>query len=182
MKSGSNFALAIGIILLMVALFLLGGGLWLLGNTIVNWWIPAIIAFIPAVVTALPLMPRWQWLFGFSKAVYTLPFHLVVTGSVVFFMFLGLNYWGSDKNTAHIEHTTVVEKFRKEHTRYRRVSRNRRVPDGTYHTWHLKLQFPDGRTKNREVTFSAYRRTRVGSTRDLNMERGLFGLPVIKSR
>lgn len=182
MKSGSNSALTIGIILLLVALFLLGGALWLLGNTLVEWWIPVTIAVVPAAVTAMPLLPRWQWLFGFRKAIATLPIHLFFMSSVVFFMLLGVNYWGTDKSTAHTEHTTVVAKFRKEHTRYRRVSRNHRVPDGKYHTWHLTLQFADGRTKNMEVPFSTYRNTRKGATRDLSIERGLFGMQVIKSR
>ena len=180
MKPGSTMSTIIGVVLLFVALFLLGGGLSLLGNTMVEWWVPAIVAAIPAIATAIPLIPRWSHLFGFSKPIYTLPFHLLLVGSVTFFLFLGLNRWCADKSTAHVEHTTVIEKYRKEHTRYRRVSRNRHVPDGKYHTWHLKLQFPDGRIKDTEATFSTYRGIRKGSVRDLTIERGLFGMPVIE--
>lgn len=180
MKSGSTAALVIAVILMFVALFLLGAGLALLGNTFVAWWIPAIVAIVPAAATALPLMPRWQHLLGFSKLIATLPFHLLLVGSVTFFLFLGINQWCADKGTAHVEHTTVIEKFRKEHTRYRRVSRNRRVPDGKYYSWHLKLQLADGRTINREVPLSTYRNTSTGSHRDLTLAIGFFGFPVIK--
>lgn len=179
LKSGSNAALGIGIALLFVALVLLAGGVALLGRTLVAWWIPAAIAAVPAIATAMPMMPRWQFLFGFSKPLYALPFHLFTVGAITFFLFLGINRWCADKSTAHTEQTTVVEKFRKEHTRYRRVGRNRRVPDGHYHTWHLKLQFSDGRTKDMEVPFTTYRNAREGSHRELTVERGLFGMTVI---
>lgn len=180
MKQGSTAGLITGIVLLFAAIFLLGGGLSLLGNTLVKWWIPAIVAIIPAVATAIPMISRWQHLFGFSKPIAALPFHLIVVGRITFFLFLGINRWGADKSTAHIESTTVVEKSSKEHTRYRRVSRNHRVPDGKYRTWHIKLRFADGRTIDREVPFSAYRAIRIGSHRDLTLERGLFGIPVIE--
>ena len=65
MKPGSTMSTIIGVVLLFVALFLLGGGLSLLGNTMVEWWVPAIVAAIPAIATAIPLIPRWSHLFGF---------------------------------------------------------------------------------------------------------------------
>ena len=37
MKPGSTMSTIIGVVLLFVALFLLGGGLSLLGNTMVEW-------------------------------------------------------------------------------------------------------------------------------------------------
>lgn len=174
--------LVIFCVILFSAFIMLAIGIAILGNTLINWWATLPIALLPAISTAIPFQSRWRTLSGFSNPIANAATHIFVAGSLIFFLFLGLNYWGADKSTAHVEHTTIIDKHSKEHTRYRRVGRNRRVPDGKYNTWHLTLEFADGRQKDTEVTATTYRRSRIGNHRDITLQRGLFSIPVIKNR
>ena len=174
--------LVIFCVILFSAFIMLAIGIAIFGNTLINWWATLPIALLPAISTAIPFQSRWRTLSGFSNPIANAATHIFVAGSLIFFLFLGLNYWGADKSTAHVEHTTIIDKHSKEHTRYRRVGRNRRVPDGKYNTWHLTLEFADGRQKDTEVTATTYRRSRIGNHRDITLQRGLFSIPVIKNR
>ncbi|MDE6809935.1 MAG: hypothetical protein K2J42_07615 [Muribaculaceae bacterium] len=179
-KSGANWRTIVLVVVLLVSFILLGIGIAFYGNTLTKWWVPVMPAAVVAAVTVPVLAPRWRSLTESGSMIYNGACHLFAMFSLVYFLFLGSNYFMVDDSTLVVEKTEVISKYSKEHTRYRRVSRNRRVPDGHYYTYHILLRFPDGREKEQEVQLKSYNRIRTGSTRDIKVEKGLWGLSVIK--
>lgn len=181
MKQGSRFSLILFVAILLASILMLGAGMAIFGRTIVKWWIPVAIALVPAILTAPLLMRRWEKLSDIPNRAVNIIIHIFVGGSVLYFALLGLNMAGADVKGEHVETTTVIQKYSKEHTRYRRVGRGRNIPNGTYKTYHIVLEFSDGRLKEQELPLSSYRNVRTGQHRDLKVARGLFGMPVIEN-
>lgn len=179
-RQGSGWSTAILVTVLVISFFLLGGGLYLYANSLTQWWVPTLAAAMVALGSAPMLARKWERLTNVKYWIVNLLCHLFVVGSISFFAFLGINYWGADKATDVTENTEIVGKYRKSHTRYRRVSRHHRVPDGEYYTYHLLLKFSDGRDKEIEIPFSSYRKAKVGGHRKLHVQDGLLGIKVIK--
>lgn len=175
-----NWRTILLVIVLFVAFLLLCFGIVIYGNTLIKWWLPVIPAAILAAGTIPVLAMRWKSLTESDSIILNGACHLFVVFSLVYALFLGSNYYMADDSTIVVEQTEVVKKYSKEHTRYRRVGRNRRIPDGHYYTYHILLRFPDGREKSQEVQLKAYNRIRTGSHRDIKVEQGLWGVPVIK--
>ncbi|MDE5845275.1 MAG: hypothetical protein K2H32_02925 [Muribaculaceae bacterium] len=179
-KSGSNWRTIVLVVVLFISFVMFGFGLAIYGNTLTKWWIPVVPALTFAAVTTPLFVKRWRGLTESRSSIYNAACHIFTAFSVAYFLFLGCNYFFADDSTLVVEKTEVVKKYSKTHTRYRRVSRNRRVPDGHYFTYHILLRFSDGREKEQEVKLQSYNRIRTGSTRDVKVENGLFGLAVIK--
>ena len=103
------------------------------------------------------------------------------TGSLFCSLVMGLNYLCADKASQHEVRAEITGKWQKKHTRYRHVGRRHHaIPQGSYNTYHIKLEFPDGRTKEMSVSLSEYNRARTGRFRTLEVADGLFWMPVIK--
>ncbi len=179
-RQGSRWSMAILIAVLFISFFLLGGGLFFYANSLTQWWVPTLAAAMVALGTAPMLARKWERLTDVKYRIVNFLCHIFVVGSITFFAFLGVNYWGADKNSDVTEKAEIVGKYTKSHTRYRRVSRNRRVPDGEYNTYHLMLRFSDGRQKEIELPFSSYRPAKIGEYRELHVQDGLLGIRVIK--
>ena len=179
-KTGSNWRTIVLVAVLFISFIMFGFGLAIYGNTLTKWWIPVVPAITFAAVTTPIFIKRWHSLTESYSLIYNGVCHLFTTFSVAYFLFLGCNYFMADDSTLVVEKTEVVKKYSKAHTRYRRVGRNRRVPDGHYYTYHILLRFSDGREKEQEVILQSYNRIRTGSSRDVKVEKGLFGLSVIK--
>lgn len=168
------------VIIIFAAFVLLGIGAALQGHTLVSWWIPAGAAAIPATLTAPVFARCWDKLSDFHTPLANGVIHLFVAGATIYFLVLTVNMAGADRSGEHVERTTVVEKFSREHTRQRRVGLHRYVPAGTYNTYHIVVEFADGRRKEQELSFSSYRNIRTGQSRDLTVARGLLGMNVIE--
>jgi hypothetical protein len=180
LQQGSKLSLGLLIFILLASFICLGFGVAIYGHTITKWWIPVIPAAMVALGTAPMIFRKWERLVDMNSRIVNFLCHIFVFGSITYFLFLGLNDWCADPETIAVEHTEVIGKYQKAHTRYRRVSRRSRVADGQYYTYHIVVRFEDGREKELEVPFNTYRRTRNGSHRDLTVEKGLFGISVIK--
>lgn len=179
-RQGSKLNYVTLIILLLAAFIMLGFGVAIYANSITQWWVPVIPAAMVALGTAPMIYFRWERFTDTGSKIANFLCHIFVFGSITYFLFLGVNYWCADPETKVVEQTEVIDKYQKQHTRYRRVSRNRRVPDGHYYTYHLLLRFNDGREKEIEVKFDTYRKTRNGGHRNVSLEKGFFGITVIK--
>lgn len=106
---------------------------------------------------------------------------LIIAGTLTYFALLGCNYWFSDPTSQVKEQVTVIEKFRKEHQRYRRVGRNRMAPSGEhYYSYSIVVKFSDGTVKEIPTAQSAYSRTRINSSLTYNVGVGCLGFRVIK--
>lgn len=167
------------IFFVLLAVFAAGGGMALYHDTFVPLWVPLVAALLPTAVVLPAFLPRWRRLPGCGHAVVAGFLHVAVTGSLCFAIFLGANYAFASEPEPH--EAVVVGKFRREHTRYRRVSRRVRVPAGKYHTWHVKLEIDDGHCTDEQVSLEKYNRIRKGARRTIGLSRGLFGFTVIKN-
>ncbi|MDO4319858.1 MAG: hypothetical protein Q4C34_04710 [Bacteroidales bacterium] len=157
-----------------------GMGMAILQDTFMPAWMPVAFGVVGAAVLLPAMLSRWasfvpsapKWMLGVM--------HMIAFAGLFFFAVLASNYYFANTDTAESAKATVVDKHREEHTRYRRLGRNRYVPAGTYHTWHLVLELDDGRRYKQSVSLTAYNRSRVGSVRHLPLQRGLFGFTVVK--
>lgn len=167
------------ILLIFMAISAIGLGMYLYHNTFMPLWIALVAAAVPAVVTLPALVPRWRHLPGCDHVAVASLAHLAVLGSVCFVLFVGSNFVFASEPVAH--EAVVESKFRREHTRYRRVGRGRMVPSGKYHTWHVALRLDDGRRTDAAVSLEKYNRIRKGARRKVFLSRGLFGFTVVKN-
>lgn len=181
-QQGSKWSTGLLVFILVFSFIILGLGLAIYSDTITQWWLPVIPAAMVALGTAPMLTHRWKRLTDIDSTIVNLLCQIFVFGSITYSLFLGVNYWCADPETIVEEKAEVVDKYQKTHTRYRRVSRRSRVPDGHYYTYHLLLRLNDGREKEVEVPFNTYRRTRNGGHRTITLEKGFFGLTVIKKQ
>jgi hypothetical protein len=174
-----KWSIGIFVTLMVISLVLAGLSMALYAKTIVSWWVPLLIALIPSVTT--PLYWRtWKRLTGFH-AVFNILAHIFATGSLFCSLVMGLNYLCADKASQHEVRAEITGKWQKKHTRYRHVGRRHHaIPQGSYNTYHIKLEFPDERTKEMSVSLSEYNRARTGRFRTLEVADGLFWMPVIK--
>lgn len=167
------------IFLIFVVIAALGIGMSLYHSTFMPLWLPLLAAAVPALVTLSALVPRWRSLPGCGHTAVASLAHLAVLGTVCFALFIGSNYIFASEPVAH--EAVVESKFRREHTRYRRVGRGRMIPAGKYHTWHVALRLDDGRSTDTEVSLEKYNRIRKGTHRKVFLSRGLFGFTVVKN-
>lgn len=180
MKTGTVIRYIVACLVAVGALCAWGLGMAVMQDTFIPGWVPWVVALVPAVVLLPVFVTRWPALTGIENRWVGALCHLVVFGGLFFILFLGSNYMFARESTAVSETASVVEKHRREHTRYRRVSRRSYVPSGHYHTWHLVLELDDGRRHEQSVSAVVYNRTRVGARRKIPLQRGLFGFTVVK--
>lgn len=165
-------AMASGIMLIALT----GWGLALLGNTVVNGWIPL----------------TWSVAAGTSAlaAVSATPTRNLTRGVVTFFTATAIAFWGllaanyylADKGSEREVMATVASKSREERHHTRRVH-GRVVSTGSpYYVYYLSLQLPDGRYKKRQISLKEYNRIRTGSAYPLHLANGLLGWQVITAR
>lgn len=148
--------------------------------TIMPWWLPLLVGILFAGITYPILILRWNKITGNSSRGINTVFHIITMGILGATLFLAFNYFGADDNTLTPVQTTVNDKYRKAHQKRRRVGRNRYINDGYWYSYRLSLQLPDGNIKDIEVPHSEYRRTKIGTTKTIGMETGLFRFPIIK--
>lgn len=160
----------------MVVMCAIGFGIAMLGRNYMPRWLPVTIALLVTGPTVAAIGPRLARAAGIrvwaAAAIYA-----AVTGSIIFALVPGLNNFCT--TAPAVVEATVVSKYTRQHTRYRRVSRRVRVPDGTYTSWHVTYELPDGHHYEESVGSDTYRRLRRGARRRVTLARGLFGYPVV---
>lgn len=165
--------------LLVVAGVMLALSVSLYGDTLVKPWVPFGIAALIGI-GSIAFSGVWGALTGTSKRWANALYGIVVVGAIASFAIIGGNYFFADDSTAHIENVAVVGKYREKHYKSRRVSRRVYTRGAPYYTYHVTVEFADGRRKSLKVPLKRYNRIRNGSMRELTLQTGLFGMPVIK--
>lgn len=169
-----------GMIFLTIVFY--GCAMGIHGETIVEWWIPVTVAVVMALVSGAVSGRFWARVTGSGSMLFNYLCHVVFSTGLFLTLFYGLNFAFADKNTEHYENAVVERKFSKTRHRTRRVGRNRMAPGEPYKVYYLDLRLPDGRLKEMSATLGQYNRRHKGDTVALPVERGLFGVPVIKRR
>ena len=115
-----------------------------------------------------------------SKAIVNYPLALAVCRSLLIFCFYLPNYCFSRQDTRHEILAPVVKKFTKTHYKTRRISKRTSVRGEKHYTYHFSVALPDSTTKSFSVKTGDFVKVRHGSDIPVTLEKGLFGVTVIK--
>lgn len=180
MKASAKRSLALSCFML-VMIACIGLAMALQRSTLVEWWQPAAICILPACAAAFVLAGAFMRLCGIKSAVIGRIGAAAVAFSLLLGSFYALNYFKSDPSSARIVSAGVSSKHSEEKYQMRRVGRNRYVRGQKQMAYHVVVELPGMKAKEVDVSAGEYVRMRVGRRVDARVERGLFGLPVIKS-
>lgn len=169
------------IILTTAVILLLGLASVLQQHTLIDWWIPAGACGLLALPCGYLLKRLIYQLTHFKKAIWNILAGVVLSFSVFIGLFYSLNYYNSHEDTAQEYSAPIVNKYTEEHYQVKRVSRNRVRRGEKYWVYRISVEMPDGRRKKMEVSPGEYVKIRVGRHIKLRLEKGLFGITVIKN-
>lgn len=151
-------------------------------RTLVEWWEPLGMALLAALGLWFPLRSRLTRLWKGTSVYGILLGHMVFMTGAALLLILGLNIGLADDATLHSEQVTVESREMETHYHSQRVGRGRYRRGNPYYKYILHVRFENGREKDLEVSLQRYNRCRTGSTLSLNLERGLWGWPVVTTR
>ncbi len=169
------------IVVVAVTLILLGTASVLHDKTLVAWWIPVAVCAAIAVPCALGLQGIIGRLTQFGKRIWNVLTAWVVVFSSLIGLFYILNFYNTDAASVREYSAPVIRKYTQDRYHTRRVSRNRVVRGDKYRVYFITIELPDGRLKKIEVSLSQYNRIKTEKQLSLQLETGLFGVPVIKN-
>lgn len=157
-------------------------------KTVVEWWKPVVVGAVAIAVTGMTKMARWRWLTTTDDRTLNGLFHVYAVGAVAVGVFLLGNYWlpvrdndmTADGRAGYSETVVVEKKEIVERDKTQRVGRHRYRKTGVRYEYYIGVVFKNGMRKDIPVTHSVYNRTRQGATTELQLDRGLFGLPVVR--
>lgn len=147
-------------------------------DTLAPWWIPAGVSFVAAALT-LPLYKKWNWLTVTDGKVVNLLCHFVCVGSMAYGLFLAGNFKMADVDSTKEVTVTVLRKYVEQHEKKRKVGKYRYVSDGIRKEYYLEVAFENGSVETLHVSLSTYNKARKGKPKNLVLQKGFFGLPVI---
>ncbi len=104
----------------------------------------------------------------------------LLISSLLSFGFLGTNFWVAGKDH-HTETITVERLYSKTFHRSKRVGRRYTTTGEPYKVYYMEAAFSDGRTKEIRLGQRGFGKRKKGDRLELEIEKGFFGIPVIKS-
>lgn len=155
-------------------------------KTVVEWWKPVVVGVCAIAVTGMTKMKRWRWLTGTDDRTLNGLFHVYAVGAMAVGVFLLGNYWlpvsnaAGGRQTDYLEKVVVEKKEIVERDKTQRVGRHRYRKTGVRYEYYISVVFENGMRKDIPVTRNVYNRTRQGSPTGLLLDRGLFGMPVVR--
>lgn len=165
----------------MIVVASLGMTFALQRDTIVDWWKPAAVCFIPACLFGYMLVGVMRAITGVRNRLINIFAGVVVSFSILSGSFYILNFYKSDAESSKTCHALVVNKYSEERYMVRRVSRHRSVRGQKQMVYYIIIKLPDERTKKIEVPVREYVKMHNGQKLTLKIENGFFGIPVIKN-
>ncbi len=94
--------------------------------------------------------------------------------------FLGANFSLGNRDS-HQEEVTVERLYYKTHHRSRRVGRRYVGQGAPYKVYYMEIGFANGKRKEVRLGQTGFRKHKKGQKLNLDMSKGLFGLPIITS-
>lgn len=149
-------------------------------NTIVKPWIPITGAAIIASVSVPPCAKWWKFVTQSRSPWVNGLCHVLFTGSLLIFAFYFCNFHFAKHATIHTEQAVIERLYSETHYKTKRISRRTYGRGEPYQQYYMEVRLEDGRTKNLSVKFDDYRKLKKLDTVQLKMERGLWGIPVIR--
>lgn len=166
---------------LFVALILLSGSIFFTGVTLTDGRILWAIFATVALCAAIPTRTWWRRLTDSGKFIWNYLYGVVVILAVLSSAFYMSNYFLADPGSKHPVTAEVVNKYSREQAKRRTVGRRIiYVPGEKTYTYHIVLRFENGLEKERPLPVKKYLKVRIGDRMEYDVERGFFGIPVIK--
>ncbi len=183
MKKGNGFRIVmfiVGVLFVSCCLMLAVLGTVIYEQTLIDWWIPVVVAVGAAVLLAYPMGRVWGWLSGFSIGWLNRAFGFLIVGALSCFGFLAVNSWCGDGSSGYETRAVVAEKRQSVHSRSHRAGRHRYASRGSCYKYHFLLRFEDGTLKEMEVNSKEYMKAKLhGDSLTVVMHQGCFGFPVV---
>ncbi len=170
----------IGIVIILVTLLCYGIVIALQADTLISPWIPLTLA---AAAGAASSDLSWQWwsrISGIANRWICSACHLTVITGILAAAFYSSNYFLADKHCSQQLPAVVESRYTETHYHTRRIGRNRYVQGEPYKVHYARVRFDDGHTKAVLLPLKKYKSTRIGDTITYKLQRGLFGIPVLK--
>lgn len=148
-------------------------------STVVNGWIVLSACGALALISGLTLWRLWPSITGTRKVWINYMMQVFVACALFLLLFYIPNRLFADKETRHEEKAVAERIYYKKHYRSRRISRRTYGRGEPYNKYYVDLRFGNGARKSLEIPLKQYNRTRKGDTLRMELEKGLFGFPVI---
>ncbi len=171
--------LRVGLIVFLFIIFV-GGTIGFHENTIVEWWMPLSVCGVLSVVSGCVLWRVWCQLTGSGRFLLNFLCQTAFAWALLLFGFYLTNYCFAREASKHVEEVTVERVYSKTRYHSRRVGRGRYVRGEPYKVYYMEVTLADGRLKELSVNSDESRRLHKGTVLSLTLERGLWGVPVIK--
>lgn len=149
-------------------------------NTLVEWWKPAAICFVPSCAIGFVLSRVVRAASGIDKSYINIAAGILLAFSILMGGFYSLNYYKSKPDTTTVCEAVVAKKYTEDRYRTKRISRNRTTRGEKYKAYCVDIQLPGGWMKHFELSAGEYTRIHKGQKFALHVEDGFFGIPVIR--
>jgi len=166
---------------LFLSFTLLSAAFFFTGITLADGRIPWAIFAALSLLAAIPIWRWWRRITGSHKFIWNYLYGIVVIAAIISSAFYMSNYFLADPASKHPVTATVVNKYSREQAKRRTVGRRIiYVPGEKTYTYHIVLRFENGLEKERPLPIKKYLKVRIGDKMEYDVERGFFGIPVIK--
>lgn len=180
MRKKSRSIIIVVIVILAIIFYGMAYVLW--ANTLADIRIICALCGGMGLISGTILWKGWKKLTGIDRFLPNYICHAVFTFGFILCMFLMLNKYFADGTTNHVEKVIVDSKIIKKRHKTKRVGRRSYVSDDTYSVYYWGLRFSNGVVKEIQISGSQYGKSHLGDTILLEMENGLFDIPVIVER
>jgi hypothetical protein len=164
----------------LLALLVFMSGCGCAWSTFIVWWEPVLWAVGIGVASGIMLRRVFRNFLRYSGRLAGVLCPVVIMSALSYGAILTINYFMADDSSTVTVDATVTAKYSEERTRYRRSGRGRSIPAGKYNVYYLRLEFPDGSTRNMSVNASTYVKARTGVKKQFRVSDGFFGYKVLK--
>ncbi len=158
----------------------------MLGSTLVNPWVPLGCSAGVALISGLRLAKVWQKLLSINNIYICFIINALVMTGVVSALILALNYYSVSDSSRHVVRGEVSRVYTRTRHTSRRVSRRVYVQGRPYKVYFIELQLPDEREgaaesicKEMEISYSCYSGTHKNDSIEVEIGKGILGMPVI---
>lgn len=175
-----NYRTALWIILSVIALFSYAASYSLGNNTMTSFPVVTGVSFAVASAISFLAIPFWRKVTGSENTGINIAANIIFMTGLLAALFYTLNFAFSENATRHTEPAVVINKYIEVRHHSKRVSRNRYVRGEAYNVYYIDLTFENGSIKPFPLKQNLYSKISVGDTISVPVEKGLFGIPVIK--
>lgn len=170
------------LIFLAIALFMfaLASGIILSKRTNISVVYPAVFSIVLGFASGAVLWRKWRVVTESSAMIWNFLLNGVSAASLLFGAFYSANYAFAYSDTKSEVEGTVVRKYSETRYKSKRVARNRYTRGAPYKVYFAEVALPTGWKYEEEMSLSRWNKLRKGGSIKVELERGLFGIEVVR--